>query len=475
VKTVARAATADASQLRKANPYGNLGRISRLLAPAVARPFAILESVVLVVLALVVCKILVPFDPLLLHAAFPWFWLVPLVLALRYGTLLAVLAGCLMLGAWYVLYPAGSPWPSLYFAGGLIQTIIAGHFGDTWGSRARHTTALNNYLNDRLVALTDSHYLLRLSHERLEKDLLSKPTTLRDAILELRRLSIAGGGEQTSAQTHGNATPSLGAAHGLLEFIGRACQLEVAALYPVTGVRIGETPAAHIGDPFPLNRDDAMVTHAIETMGVAHLKNVEANNNAAQPISEYLVCAPLLSADGELRALLIVKRMPFLSLNFDNLQMLLVLLSYYADGVGHSVMVRHIIDALPECPPEFALDMSRLTRLRQRTEIESSLAALVFPRDEEGDSLFEHVTRRRRSLDVSWAVRNDRYSVLVNLMPATNAAGVGGYLARIESSLAAQFNSDFERSRIAVHTVVLDGVDPAGVLKRLLQRSGIDA
>jgi len=471
VKTVARAAAPDSSQLRKANPYGNLGKIRRFLAPAVVRPSAILESVGLLVIAIALCRALVPADPLLLHAAFPWFWLVPLILALRYGTLLALLSSAiLMLSAWYFLYPPNGTWPSLYFAGGLIQTIIAGHFGDTWGSRARHTTALNNYLNDRLVALTDSHYLLRLSHERLEKDLLSKPTTLRDAILELRRLSIAGDSEQSTLQSRGNSGPALGAAHGLLEFIGRACQLEVAALYPVKDLRIGDTPAAEIGDPFPLKRDDAMVIHAIETMGVAHLKNV----NAALPASEYLVCAPLLSADGELRALLIVKRMPFLSLNFDNLQMLLVLLSYYADGVGHSVMVRHIIDALPECPPEFALDMSRLTRLRQRTDVESSLAALVFPRDEEGDSLFEHVTRRRRSLDVSWAVRNDRYSVLVNLMPATDAAGVGGYLARIESSLAAQFSSDFERSRIAVHTVVLDGIDPAGVLTRLLQRSGID-
>lgn len=471
MKTVAGAAVQDSSQLRKANPYGNLGRIRRLLAPAVARPFAVLESVALVVITLAVFRALVPADPLLLHTGFPWFWLIPLLLALRYGTLLALLCGCLMLGAWHLFYPSTSGWPSMYFAGGLIQTIIAGHFGDTWGARAMHTTALNNYLNDRLVALTDSHYLLRLSHERLEKDLLSKPTTLRDAILELRRLSIAGDSEQTVAQSHGKAGPELGAAHGLLEFIGRACQLEVAALYPVKSLRVADKPAAQIGDPFSLNRDDPLVTHAIDTMGVAHLKNVQA----AQPASEYLVCAPLLSADGELRAMLIVKRMPFLSLNFDNLQLLLVLLSYYADGVGHSDMVRTIVGALPECPPEFALDMSRLTRLRQRADVESSMVALVFPHDEAGDSLFEHVMRRRRSLDVLWAVRNDRYSVLVNLMPATDAAGVGGYLARIESSLAAQFNSDFERSRIAVHTVVLDGFDPAGTLKRLLQRSGIDA
>ncbi|WP_277188732.1 PelD GGDEF domain-containing protein [Caballeronia sp. BR00000012568055] len=446
---------------RHAQPFGDLGRVRRFLAPAVARPFAIVESVVMMVLVLAIARWIQPDDPLLLRAGFPWLWLASLIVALRYGSLLGLLSGAIVLIAWSTLY-SHVAFPALYFAGGLIQTIIAGHFGDTWGSRAARASSLNDYLNDRLVALTNSHYLLRLSHERLEKDLLSRPTTLRDSITELRRLSLEG--DAAKGDELARSAP------GLLEFVAQACQIEVAALYPVRDGKPGKQAIARIGDSFELAAHDELVTHAINTMSVAHLKN---SDNVA-PVSEYLVCAPLVSADGELRALLVIKRMPFLSLNFDNLQLLLVLLGYYADGVEHSSFVQRILDAVPGCPHEFALDLSRLSRLQRQSGVASSMVALVFPRDEAGDSLFEHVIRRRRALDVMWPVQTARQSVLLNLMPATDTTGIDGYLARIEASLTAQFNTDLERARIGVHTLHLDGGEPGAALTRLLKRSGLD-
>jgi polysaccharide biosynthesis protein PelD len=454
---------------RHAQPFGNLGRVRRFLAPAVARPFAVVESVVLMVVVLAFSRWLQPNDPLLLHGGFPWLWLASLLVSLRYGSLLGLLSGGVMVGAWMLFYPHGGLFPSLYFAGGLCQTILAGHFGDTWGSRAERASSLNDYLNDRLAALTNSHYLLRLSHERLEKDLLSRPTTLRDSITELRRLSVSDGTALDKPAKRSIDEPLRGAA-GLLEFVAQACQIEVAALYPVRNGKIGGESIASIGDAFMLEASDELVAHALRTLAIAHLKDTDS----ASSVSQYLVAAPLVSADGELRAMLVIKRMPFLSLNFDNLQLLLVLLGYYADGVEHSSFVQRILDRVPECPDEFALDLSRLTRLQQKAGVASSLVALVFPRDEAGDSLFEHVIRRRRSLDVMWPLQTAQKSVLVNLMPATDTTGIDGYLARIEASLTAQFNTDLEGARIGVHTLHLDGGDPGAALSRLLNRSGID-
>ena len=467
--------SASASKPRNANPFGNLGRVRRFLAPAVTRPFAIVETIVFIVIVCGLAWRVDPRDPLLLGAAFPWLWLAPLVIALRYGALLGLLADALLLAVWQLFYPHGSVFPVMVFAGGVIETILVGHFGDTWGSRAARASALNDYLNDRLVALTNSHYLLRLSHERLEKDLLSKPTTLRDSITELRRLSVEGSADAVSTAVAGTVQgpmqdEMLPGVHGLLEFVAQACQIEVAAVYPVRGGRPLAEPAARIGDSFEFDPNDELVTHAIGTHAIAHLKSEDTRLANTQ----YLVCAPLVSADGVLLALLVVKRMPFLSLNFDNLQLLLVLLGYYADGVKHATFVQKIVDTVPGCPADFALDLGRLTRLQRDAGVASSLVALAFPRDEAGDSLFEHVMRRRRSLDVMWPVRSATQSVLVNLMPATDTTGIDGYLARIEGSLAAQFNTDLEQARIGVHTLHLDGTDPGQALLRLLKRSGVD-
>lgn len=462
---------AAASKTRHSNPFGNLGAVRRLVAPAATRPFAIVETIVFMLVVFGLCWAFDRKDPLLLNSGFPWLWLAPFVIALRYGTLLGLLASAMTVGAWYLLGAShGQAWPLMFFTGGLLQTVVAGHFGDTWGHRAARASTINDYLNDRLVAITNSHYLMRLSHERLEKDLLSRPTTLRDSITELRRLSVLGESASQDGATPPASLRALPGAHGLLEFVAQVCQIEVAALFPVRNGQVGREAAARVGDDFALAPDDELVTHAISTMSVAHLKSEDIP--VAQ--SQYLVCAPLVSADGQLLAVLVIKRMPFLSLNFDNLQLLLVLLGYYADGVEHSGLVQGILAAVPGCPYDFALDLGRLTRLQRDAGIASSMVALAFPRDEAGDSLFEHVIRRRRALDLMWPVQTASQSVLVNLMPATDTTGIDGYLARIEGSLSAQFNLNLETARVGVHTLHLDTMDPGPALQRLLKRSGLD-
>lgn len=448
--------------VRRAEPLGKLGRLRRALAPAAQRPFAIVESAAFTIAVLAFAWALDRRDPLLLHGNFPWLWLVPTIIALRYGVLIGVGSGLLLALEWQVLYPPGTAWPGAYFAGGLIQAIVAGHFGDTWAARTTRAASINSYLNDRLAALTNNHYLLRLSHERLEKDLLTRPTTLRDSITELRRLSLSADAAESA---------SLPGAARLLEYVARACQVEVAALYPARGGKLGRKPLATVGAPPDLVASDPLVRLALDTGKLAHLKSEHANAHE----SRYLVCAPLLSADDTLLALLVIEKMPFLSLNYDNLQMMLVLLGYYGDGVEHARVVGRLLEAVPGCPLEFALEYARLARLQRTSGIDSSVVALSFRRDEEHDSLFEHVLRRGRSLDLAWPLQTERRSVLINLMPLTDSTGIEGYLARIESNLQSQFDTDFDRAGIGVHTLHVNAASTGANLAGLVERADAHA
>jgi hypothetical protein len=460
------------AQRRRSHPFGDLGAVRRFIVPVSLKRSAVVETVLFMLAVLFAGWLFDRDDPLLLHAQFPSLWLAVLVVALRYGTLLGLLGAALLALAWKLFAHAGEPWPLLFFVGGLVQTIVVGHFGDTWNKRATRANAINDYLNDRLVAITNSHYLLRLSHERLERDLLARPTTLRDSIAQLRALSVSHGlGE--SAQAEGDAARStpLHGARELLEFVAQACQIDVAALYPVSGGQLAAQPVASVGDAFELDARDPFVVRALETLSVVHLRSDGASASSRQ--TELVACAPLVAADGKPVALFAVKRMPFMSLNFDNLQLLLVLLGYYADGVEHAVAASKVLDVVPDCPHEFALEVSRLARLQREAGIPSSLVALSFPHDDGGASLLEHVMRRRRTLDLMWAVEGASRHVLVKLMPATDAAGVDGYLARIESSLRAQYKLDLDSAGIGVHTLHIHGDEPGLALRGLLERSGI--
>jgi hypothetical protein len=130
--------------------FADTGRYRRWLTPVATRPVAVLEVIVVMAVVIVAAALVGGPDPLRISGPFPWIWLFPLVLALRYGTLLGMVSVIMMVGGWYGLYPAhgSEAFPVPFFIGGAIQTLIGGHFGDTWGMRSARARALNEYLND---------------------------------------------------------------------------------------------------------------------------------------------------------------------------------------------------------------------------------------------------------------------------------------------------------------------------------------
>ena len=150
------------------------------------------EAVLFGVAALTLAFWLNPVDPFGTSAEFPWLWLVPAVVAMRYGSVIGLVSVLTYFGGWIaleILRFVTPVFPQVYFLGGLILALICGQFADVWNSRQRRLRAVNAYLDERLNALTKSHFLLRLSHERLEQDLLAKPLTLRETLVRLRSLS----------------------------------------------------------------------------------------------------------------------------------------------------------------------------------------------------------------------------------------------------------------------------------------------
>ncbi|MBP6018117.1 MAG: hypothetical protein KA735_01375 [Burkholderiaceae bacterium] len=445
------------SKERKSDFKDNVGRYGRLFAPAASWPASVLEVIIGMAIVTGLCYLIRPGDPLLLGLGFPWIWLVPTVFALRYGAILGVLAGFCISAAWLVFYSQGGAtvFPTIFFVGGLTLVIIVGHFSDVWTNRANRLHSVNDYLNDRLVSITNNHYLLRVSHERLEKDLLSKPSTLRDAVGYLRNLSIPN-----------LKNESLPNAQVVLEFAALSCQIDIASIFSLTDNQFSPRGIAWVGEHFELNTNDPLLKECIEKKALAHLRNIDAEESA------YLACVPITSSSGHLKGVLVVRHMPFLSLSFDNLQLLLVLLNYYADGIEQQEIVKPVQQIVPQCPYDFALEVGRLAHMQQVSGVQSSLVALVFPRRTIADSLFDQVVRQHRTLDLRWVFSTDETQIVVILMPLTNESGIDGYLLRLENSLKSQFDTGLVQARVAVHSGSINADSPGLGLKTLLERCG---
>jgi hypothetical protein len=450
-------------------------RISRKRAAYVA-----VEVVVATLVLFVICRLVDPADPLLVRTGFGWVWLVPIVLALRYGTIAGTASGLLLLACWYVsaLGPIGpltpgahagahvrTAFPGAFFFGGFIATLLCGQFGDIWIGRQRQARVANDYLAERLSILTKNQFLLRLSHERLEQDLLARPATLRDSLGRLRALAL-----------RDDDPGALKGAARFLEATAQACQIETAALYEWRDGGVVATPAATVGSPFELDLADPLVVEALDKHALAHPRPAEGEVSGGDTRlqTRYQAVAPLLDAGGRRVALLVVERMPFLALTRDNLQFLLVLCGYYADGVRHAEITRALIEAFPGVPYDFALDYARLEHLHKDTGIESSLVALVFDASALSASLYEHVLRSRRSLDVQWPIAQQGQRAVLTLMPLSGEGAVDGYLLRIEENLRAQFGTDFETAHVATYSMRVGRAAPVEALLAFLRLCHVD-
>ncbi|OIQ99445.1 hypothetical protein GALL_185420 [mine drainage metagenome] len=394
-------------------------------------------------------------DPFQIGGEFPWIWLAPVLIALRYGVAPGFVSSLMLIAAWKLmdhLSETHESFPEQFFLGGLILVMLCGEFSAAWGVRLRRAEETNHYLDERLGRMTLRHLLLRLSHDRMEQEILTKPVTLRDALSGLRHLTV------------GEGDSSLPASLPLLQLLTQYCQLESAAIF-VRSEEGDYVRTSQIGSAPNLSADDPLLLHALEHQSLSHLL-IEGLPDVELP-SPFLVVAPILASDKNVLGVLAIDRMPFLALNEENLQMLSVMLGYYADCVNESEGVRRFLKLFPEAQNDFAAEFSRLLHLQRSYNINSHLVTLSFANDERGRQAINQLTHIRRGLDIPWQTKAGDRLLLVNLMPLANESAVDGYLLRIETMLKEYMGLDYDQWSLTPIRISLAESDPVASLKRV--------
>lgn len=459
------------------------------------------ESIALMALALALSVWVRPADPFWTGVGFPWLWLVSTLIALRYGTLLGVIVLGVALGMWFALSVTGSlagDFPRVSFLGALLLVLVAGEFSDVWTARLNQAQAINAYVDERLQVLTNNHFLLSVSHERLEQELISRPYTLRETLATLRNLMLqapagpAGAGKRGQAIAAADDPPAAGegavaagtdapspltGAAWLLGLLVQQCRLESAAIFAIVDEQLVAEPVASVGGFDPIDTSDRMLISCLETGQLTHLlSDLDLDigfGDRQGAASRYQVCAPLVTSSGRAIGVLVVQRMAFIGLNLENLQLLTVVLAYYADGIDAARNARPVLAAHPQCPPEFAAEVAQLVRIYTLTAMRSTAVAFATRVDNaEGVDTLARIQRQRRALDLYWEMTRGGRRVLLVLMPLTDDIGLRGYLNRTEAMLRDQLGADLQKLSLSVYTAAIDEREPLEQLNALLERTG---
>lgn len=447
-----------------ASPPSTAKRLLALQAFAAPREVSArmlwLETLVIPLIGICLAWWLRPEDPTLIHTSFPWLWLAPVLVALRYGVLPGLLAIAPLLANWFLaahLLGGVGAFPQGHFFGGILLTLLCGEFADVWRERNARIEETNLYMAERVSRLTRRHLLLNLSHDRLEQEMLTRPGSIRDALVSLRDSVFNAGGNE-----------SLPAVAELLEILAQYTNIQAAAFHPVDPAHPQHiAPAVRtIGKPAPLASDDELLQTALEHGELAHVAEFSALHPHA---SNQLVVAPVITSDQQVLAVLAVSELPFFSLNVENLQLMSVILGYYADSVHSAPALAEIRRHLPTIPPMYAEELARVLALQQRFGIDSHIVVMGF-RGTQGEQISEQIVDQflhvKRGLDLCWRTEVEGVPTLALLMPFATQADKEGFLLRFENWLQSRFGGDCERLDISLYAIDFASHDPVAELQR---------
>jgi hypothetical protein len=406
-----------------------------------------------------------PQDPLLTDAQFPWLWLAPVLIALRYGVLSGLLACVPLILNWFIaerLDLITEHFTLAYFFGGGMLVLLCGEFSDIWRDRNEHMDETNVYLAERLSRLTKRHLLLNLSHDRLEQEMLARPSSLRDALVRLRNMTIDHDHE---------AAPLQGAAE-MLQLLSQYVGIESATLYTLKThthahadtYELG-AEVQRVGEPEVLKPGDELLKLALEQHQLAHIASQELSQNRS---TNQLVVAPLVAGDHELIGVLAVTHMPFFSLNVENLQMMSVILSYYADTLWTAPEVALIQQRIAGIPAQFAEELARMQQMQKKTGITSQIIIMKFKGTLKNVIPVEFL-RIKRGIDLYWQSEAHGLPMFAVLMPFASSAAVQGFTQRVEGWLANRFDGDFESLGVQLQIIDFSVEDPLNALALAMQ------
>ncbi len=404
------------------------------LAPEHGAPLSQwLETFALPAIAIGLAWWAAPQDPLLIKATFPWLWLAPVLVALRYGVMPGLISSTLLLGNWVLADSLGRVpvefLQNFFFGGGLL-VLICGEFSDVWRDRILRMDETNIYITERLSRLTQRHLLLNLSHDRLEQEMLARPGSLRDALAKLRSAVIE--------STDDAALPGV---EGLLQLLTQYVNVESATLYTINrstkGWELGPAVGT-LGEPIALTRDDPLLARALEQGRLIHIADYEVS---LERQSRQLIVAPMVAGDKSIIGVLAVSRLPFFSLTVENLQMLSVILAYYADNVHGASDTLKLQQRLPTMPVMYAQEFSRMLSMQRRVRLSSQIVVMRFV-GERREEIPAQFIRIKRGLDLYWKTYSGDNPILAILMPFASPAARDGFLIRIDGWMKAQFGGD---------------------------------
>jgi hypothetical protein len=406
--------------------------------------YAYLETIIIVALYLSAGYLIDSNDICMLNGKISYILILLSVITLFHGFENGMLAlGIIAMAMWY-FYPT---FQYIEFLVTLMMTMIFSEFHYYWTKKIKEAELNADYRGAKLDELSKAFYTLKISHDQLEKNYIVKPMSIRNSIEYIinknREVSQNQDIEDKYSEYYKNFIGLLEKSFNVYSavILYKKSNLDDELIDENnTNIALGsENEDINIKELL----DDYLVDKAISRKSPIYISDqsgeptVVKDNN-----SKYIAAIPAIQ-DNRVASILVIKKMPFMAFNRENLTSIAILLEYFSVEIRNKNILSHDneFDIIED--EKFRFEYIRLKNLYKKYNVGSVVLVLRIDNELQSIRIYEKIMKMLRSLDmVTMVEQNDLYYITL-LFPLHDKAAALGYLNRLLNSLDEDKDKNF--------------------------------
>ncbi len=299
----------------------------------------------------------------------------------------------------------------------LVFVLLFGEFHFHFKRKQKEDKEEKKYLKEKFRELSNAFFALKVSHDQLEKGYLLKPVTLRSLIIDL---SLKENIENAYIKLFETFIEAFSLKSALLCMLDK--DQNVKSLIP-------------LGDSiFKYQTSHPMIDQALSRKKAVFLSQSEMTLMEKEPI---LAVLPVLDLKENIKALFIIERMDFLEFNMDNILKIQILLEYLTQEYSYAGTKAALSEqkTFSRLDARFVFEIDRLKSMYDRYAIVSAIVLVHTTNSAISLIVDDFRQKKMRLLDMVNAIKTERNSFFLFLLPLERVSGAISFKQRIEKEL----------------------------------------
>jgi len=365
--------------------------------------YSFLETAIVICGFVFVGYMVDPSDPALINYEISYLIVVLAIVTLFHGVANGLFSLLLLAAFMEYFYPS---FPVQTFLKISVLVLIFGEFHYYWNRKILQNSSKNSYLSIKLDELSNAFYTLKISHDQLEKNYVFKPMSIRNSIRQLKDAFI------DKNDYYENFLLLLEKSFNVSD--AEFCMVKGKKLYSAQSTETKKS----------INSSDPMIEMALSKKTPIYVSSEKVENN-----SSYLAVIPVVTQN-DVKAMLLIKKMPFMSFNKDNLISISIIIAYFLEEIEKGGLIA-ASDHNPLVDDDFYFELQRLNKIYQEFEVNSTILVIKTPDALLAHRIGEFILENLRSLDMVTRHEADEVKVVGMLFPFADQASAKGFLTRL--------------------------------------------